>query len=382
MSRLLQVCRLVAILALVTIPSTVRGQAWHPFADPMEFDPDYQFFAPVDVDYLEELSPRKRAHTGWFGTYDREYTLVTRANQEGGGSDFTWTNRYEVGLMNEKESGWLFGFSHMGGPNVYEKTYQPRINQYNANDTEGIIVGGTPAVLFPSSGRNDPILGERAYVLGDSVNVAALSSIEANKTFRMEPYRYGGILEPMLGLRYMNFQDYSVNQSYGTSQFLPSTGLVGTNFQTEILTTADWRIDNRMLGGQLGFRYFNHYGRWTLSSELRALAMANYRREHQNIQVKTTEYAGVAVGSAVVTDGTTNTPFIPTQTSSFVPGFELRAQAAYQVTKYIDIRGGINFLDLASNIRRGTVLNGPQFGNAQNNSVQMTGFTFGIAINR
>ncbi len=71
MSMFNQVCRLVAILALAAIPSTVRGQAWHPFADPMEFDPDWQFFAPVDADYLEELAPRKRAHVGWFGTFDR-----------------------------------------------------------------------------------------------------------------------------------------------------------------------------------------------------------------------------------------------------------------------------------------------------------------------
>ncbi len=73
---------MVAILALAAIPSTVRGQAWHPFADPMEFDPDYQFFAPVDADYLEELSPRKRAHIGWFGTYDRAYTLSHAANKK------------------------------------------------------------------------------------------------------------------------------------------------------------------------------------------------------------------------------------------------------------------------------------------------------------
>ena len=124
MSMFNQVCRLVAILALAAIPSTVRGQAWHPFADPMEFDPDWQFFAPVDADYLEELAPRKRAHIGWFGTYDRAYTLVSRSKQEGGGGDFTWSNRYEFGLMNQKDSGWLFTHRHMGGPNVYDRIYQ------------------------------------------------------------------------------------------------------------------------------------------------------------------------------------------------------------------------------------------------------------------
>ncbi|MGN6544136.1 MAG: BBP7 family outer membrane beta-barrel protein [Aureliella sp.] len=378
MSKFNQVCRLVAILALASIPSTVRGQAWHPFADPMEHDPDWQFFAPVDADYLEELSPRKRAHTGWFGSYDREYTLVSRSRQEGGGGDFTWTNRYEFGTMNKENSGWLFTFRHMGGPNVYQRVAQPRINLLNPDDT-----GDPLAPLLPRVEQNDPILRERTYILGDSLNVAAFSSIEANKTWRLEPYRYGGILEPLAGLRYSNFQDYSVNQAYATTTFQPSTGTNGTAFLTETLTTADWRIDNRMFGGQLGFRYFNHVGRWTLSTELRALAMANFRRERKQFFTTTTQYSGATSGANVVSENTTWPMLtIPKQTTSFVPGFEIRAEAAYQVTKYIDLRGGIDFIDLASNIRRSAILPGPNFGPVGNNSVQLTGFTFGVAINR
>lgn len=344
----------------------------------MEHDPDWQFFAPVDADYLEELSPRKRAHTGWFGSYDREYTLVSRSRQEGGGGDFTWTNRYEFGTMNKENSGWLFTFRHMGGPNVYQRVAQPRINLLNTDDT-----GDPLNPLLPRVEQNDPILRERTYILGDSLNVAAFSSIEANKTWRMEPYRYGGILEPLAGLRYSNFQDYSVNQAYATSTFQPSTGTNGTAFLTESLTTADWRIDNRMFGGQLGFRYFNHVGRWTLSTELRALAMANFRRERKQFFTTTTQYSGVSAGANVVSENTTWPMLtIPKQTTSFVPGFEIRAEAAYQVTKYIDLRGGIDFIDLASNIRRSAILPGPNFGPVGNNSVQLTGFTFGVAINR
>ncbi|MCC6510683.1 MAG: hypothetical protein IT423_16385, partial [Pirellulaceae bacterium] len=111
--------------------------------------------------------------------------------------------------------------------------------------------------------------------------------------------------------------------------------------------------------------------------------MANFRRESQRLFTTTTEYASTAESAAVVTESTTFPSLIkPKQTTSFTPGFEIRAQSAYQVTKYIDLRGGIDFINLASNIRRGTVLPGPGFGLAGNNSVQMTGFTFGIAINR
>jgi len=378
MSMFNQVCRLVAILALAAIPSTVYGQAWHPFADPMEFDPDYQFFAPVDADYLEELSPRKRAHVGFFGAYDRGYTLVSRSNQEGGGGDFTWTNRYEVGFMNEKNSGWLFTARHMGGPNVYYQVGQPRINLYNANDA-----GDYLNPVFPSIDRNDPLTGERTYILADSLNVASFSSLELNKTWRMEPYRYGGILEPLVGLRYSNFQDYSINQEYSRSLFQITSPLPAATFLTETLTTADWRIDNRMFGGQLGARYFNHYGRWTLSAELRALAMGNWRREQQRYVTTTTQYSSASSGGTVAAQETSWPNYVvPKQTTSFVPGFEIRTEAAYQVTKYFDIRGGIDFVDLASNIRRATVNPGPVFGVAGNNSVQMLGFTFGLTLNR
>ncbi len=381
MSMFNQVCRLVAILALAAIPSTVRGQAWHPFADPMEFDPDYQFFAPVDADYLEELSPRKRAHIGWFGTYDRAYTLVSRSKQEGGGGDFTWGNRYEFGFMNQKDSGWLFTHRHMGGPNVYDKVFQSRINEVNTAD-----LGNPTTPLFPSTERNDPIYQERAYVIGDSLNVGSYSSFEVNKTFRMEPYRYGGILEPLMGLRYSSFKDYSLDQDYNRTTFQPSTGGVAATRLTEVLDSAEWTIRNEMFGGQLGFRYFNHVGRWTLSGELRAMGLANFRREEQRFRRITTEYAGVAEGSDVVTEITTE-PFplttVPKRTSSFVPGFEVRAEAAYQITKYIDVRGGVDFIDLASNIRRGSAeAIGNHFGTVGNNSVQMTGFSFGVAINR
>ncbi len=60
-------------------------------------------------------------------------------------------------------------------------------------------------------------------MLGDSLNVGSYSSFEVNKTFRMEPYRYGGILEPLVGLRYSQFKDYSLNQNYITTTFQPST---------------------------------------------------------------------------------------------------------------------------------------------------------------
>ena len=34
---------------------------YHPFSEPMNFDPDWQFFAPVQLQDLEDLTARQRA---------------------------------------------------------------------------------------------------------------------------------------------------------------------------------------------------------------------------------------------------------------------------------------------------------------------------------
>ncbi len=135
-----------------------------------------------------------------------------------------------------------------------------------------------------------------------------------------------------------------------------------------------------MVGGQLGFRYFNYYKRWTLSGELRAFGMQNFQNSlyHQRTQI--TEYDGVGLDTdVVITDY--NSTFIRTSNSEFVVGFEARAEAAYQITKYFSVRGGIDVLDFAKGIWRGA---NPNFGNVNNHSqdVQMAGINFGLQLNR
>ena len=373
--------RLIAIVALVAVSPSVFGQVYHPFAEPLEFNPDWQFFAPVDVDSLMELPSRKRANTGWFGTYDRLYTWVSRpeVEQSRADGDFTWGNRYDLGFMTDDRSGWLFSMKHIGGPGVYNTIYQERIDRVNLDDS-----GPTdPTPVQPFLDGNDSQIGTRVYILGDSLNVAGLSNFEINKTWRREPYRYGGVIEPMLGLRYTTFKDYALNQSYARSRDLISDpGTLSTTTDVETLISNETSIRNDMFGGQLGFRYFNYYKRWTLSSELRAFGMQNFQNRSYRQRSETTEYDGIGIGSAVVaTDYTNGSGFVESSNSEFVVGFEARAEAAYQITKYFSIRGGVDVLDFAKGIWRGA---NPGFGNINEHSqdVQMAGFTFGLTLNR
>ncbi len=373
--------RVIAAVTFVVIAPNAIGQTFHPFADPMEFDPDWQFFAPVDVDSLAELSSRKRDNTGWFATYDRTYLWTSRPNveQSAADGDFGWGNRFDLGLMTDDESGWLISFRSMGGPNVYDRIYQERIDRFNANDT-----GDPTAPLAPFLDQNDPQEGTRAYILGDSLNVFGLTNFELNKTWRMEPYRYGGILEPMVGFKYTTLKDHALNQDYNRSLGLITTpGGVTTATQVETLISDETHIKNQMVGGQLGARYFTHYQRWTLSGELRTFAMLNVQNRRYNRRTFTTEYGGApATGVATsATDFRTGSILVNDSNSEFVFGFEARAEAAYQVTRSFNIRAGLDVIDFAQGIWRGA---NPGFGpiGEHDQDVQLAGFTFGMSINR
>ncbi len=361
-----------------------NGPTYHPFADPLEFDPDWQWFAPVDIESLAEMRPRKRANTGWYGTYDRTYIWMSRPETEDSSDhgDFGWGNRFDLGLMTEDESGWLFSFRSMGGPNVYDRVFQERYDRYNANDT-----GDPLNPLLPFVDENDPQLGVRAYILGDSLNVAGLTNFEVNKTWRARPYRYGGILEPMVGFKYSTFKDLALNQRYSRND--TNVDGIALPAQSELLLSQETNIKNQMVGGQLGARYFNHYRRWTLSGEFRAFGMANFQQRDYALKSYLTEYGGAPATGVASTQTTYDALWVHQSNREFVYGFEARAEAAYAVTKYIHLRGGLDILDFATGIWRGAnpdVVT-PGFENRpstqhHDQTVMMAGFTFGLTLNR
>ena len=368
-----------AVTILVTGP-TVFGQTNHPFADPLQFDPDWQFFAPVDMAALNELSPRKRAPVGWYGTYDREHLWVSRPSDNRGldQGDWGWGNRFDLGYMTEKHKGWLFSFRHLGGPGAIDKVYQERNDRVNANDT------GDPLNPVAPVEANDPQFGVRAYWLGESVNVLGMSNWELNKVWRREPYRYGGILEPMIGLKFTNLLDTAIKESYVRN--VNATDLFDNTATAvvEELTSDLQYTRNVMFGGQVGARYFTHYERWTLSGEFRAFLMNNQQEKLLNNQVFRTQYSAAGAGSTVTAIRNTN-DITRTLNTTTLWGFEARGEAAYQLTRNLSGRFGVDVIDFANGIWRSTGHLGPNqggFGGSQDQSVTMAGFTFGMTLNR
>jgi hypothetical protein len=391
------------VLAALAVSSQigVSDDGYHPFSEPMEFDPDWQFFAPVQLQDMQDLTARQRANNGFYVTYDRLSIGVNRSTTEAASFaiDYTWGNRYDFGWMNSKESGWNFSAMDVGGPNVYETVRQQRLNQFVATDEGGNgPTGGTngqgppgSGLIGPSEGgpfitwlRENDKDGERVYDLQNSVNVGSFSSFEANKTWRMEPYRYGGILEPMIGLRYANFADTAHNDTYNAFPIFDGAlppAIIGNG---ETLLQDNVQTDNHMVLGQIGFRYTKFINRWTLSNDMKFFGGQVYQNQQTSRIVSTALYEDpVTAGDPPLSDNDhSGSTFSGRKNEESTWGFDLRVEGAYKATKYLDLRGGFGMIYFGNGIWRGSTITsqGPQF--LQNQSVIMPAFTFGIALNR
>ena len=358
----------LSVAAFSVVDSSLRAEApFHPFAESLNVDPDYQWFAPVDMQELEELSARKRANKGWFVTYDKLHVGLDRPDTSSGQSskiDMTWGNRWDFGYMGEKDKGWLFSFMRVSGPNVYNDVRQTR----SVLPAVGTELFATNRPRFPY----DPSYGDGTVLERQGVNVANLSSFEVNKTWRLEPYRYGGIFEPLAGLRFMTLTDYAVNDHF--DDFVSVVAPIGTFDRFNRQTT---RTDNRMLLGQLGFRYSSTVKRMTFAQEFRAFA-------GQNFQTQGYESRTFAVQTA--TAATNNVPFPVSafggrDNAETVVGFDARTEAAIQVTRAFNIRAGLQLLYVGRGIWRGA---NPGLGNQNsvNQDLVSPAFTLGATMNR
>jgi hypothetical protein len=348
-------------------------QPFHPFAESMDVDPDYQWFAPADVEELEELSARKRANRGWFVTYDRLHIGFDRPDIQGQSShiDMTWGNRWDLGFMGDSDKGVLFSFTHVSGPNVYLDTRIARTVQPDFDEEDDILppLFGLIRTRFPF----DPFYGDGSILERQSLNVGTLSSFEMNRTWRLEPYRYGGILEPMIGFRYLEFNDYAVNDDY----FWLNID-IDPDPEFEAFTRQRTRTDNRMVTGQLGYRYFSSLKRMTFAQETRVFAGQNFQSQGFESRTHGYDIDGTTDGANIILP---TTVYAGRDNSEFVIGLDARIEAALQLTKTFNVRAGGQMLYIGRGIWRGA---NPGFGNQNltDQALISPAFTFGATLNR
>ncbi|MFO0870802.1 MAG: hypothetical protein U0935_17885 [Pirellulales bacterium] len=386
MSRTLISACLTAMVVVAALAAPSYAQRFQPFIDPDYFHPDLQFFAPAEA---EEYGGEPQVKTGWFAGYDRMYIYVSRPRGEASYTegDFTWGNRYDIGYMTAENHGWYFSAMHIDGPNEGDNILVERLNRYNDTNQGGNNGGGggnnnNNGPIFPAIDRNDGFTGERTYDQQISTNLANMVGFEINKVWRLEPLHHGSILEPFIGFRYNKFKDYTRRDQYqrfddqgNPVPNLPNANVALDDATIEQFTLNQWSITNNMVGGQLGVRWYARKSRWLLDSEFRAFALQNFQGMNYVQQVETTMYDGAGTGSDVVL--VINEKQVQyDHAAEFVWGMEIRAQAAYDLTRDISLRCGMNLLDYGTGVGRGN--------NFTRNSedVLMVGFTFGITMNR
>jgi hypothetical protein len=376
---------LLAAAALLAGQRGAEAQEHLPVADPFHFDPDFRWFEPVYEADLQDMKPSKRASTGWFGTYDRMRLYSSRPEvdilREGNTLDYEqsldagWGDRIEAGYMLEDGHGWSATYMNIGGPQKYEELIQERIDRLNTEDLLGPDDDDDDGnfdrfgQLLPSADRNLTQFNERIYLLQDTVNVFDATSLELMKVWRLEPYHYGGMLEPMMGLRYFDVDDYWQRQDYARGFDLALN-------PTEAIFVDQAKTSNKMFGGQLGARYFRYQDRFMMSAEFRAFGLANFQ-SHRSVSEQTvTTYDGVGIDSTTLSVITTRNGLAYRDNDEFVVGFDVRADLSYQLTRHFQIRGGMQLIDLGRGIWRG------QIDDRTDQGIVMVGATFGVALNR
>lgn len=406
-----------ALGIVVTLASVAAAQHYQPFIEPGYFNHDLQFFAPAsDIDtYDGDVVQR----TGWFGSYNRMYIAVSRPRDAGYPSgvgatdvlvtnpdtsdllDLTWGNRWDLGYMVDDvdhDHGWMVSYMHIDGPNVGNHLVQEKLNRVNEDDegfvppeTDGQGGGGNQDqedIVNPISDRNDegPPNRWRFYDITDSLNYANLNSVELNKIFRLDPLHDGGIVEPFFGVRYLKFEDRFQRQNLrvydedGLSPLWPPFGpsSIPMEFQdatTEDLITDRFLFSNQIITGQLGLRWLRRVSRWNLTAEFRAFGGQNYQHLTETYTVDRTYYDGQGTGSeaeAVVKYKDTQ----DWHANETVVGTDIRALAAYEITRDFKLECGVQFLGLFTGVGRGP------FIDQNSEAVTAIGTTFGFTVNR
>jgi hypothetical protein len=142
-----------------------------------------------------------------------------------------------------------------------------------------------------------------------------------------------------------------------------------------------------MHGGQLGARIFRQRGHWMLSADVKFFGMANFqtlrRTREQSFLVNPEDQGQIRVIGPLPIDlsqpprgGDVNRAIIHQRATQFVFGGEVRGEAAYELTRDINLRVGFVFFDLGQGIGRGNNLRD------NNQGVVMAGVTFGFTVNR
>jgi hypothetical protein len=297
-----------AVTAQINIPSAEfehqpveSPDSTRPFATPGIFDYDAQVFAPIEFTNGDEKDP----NTGFFLTYDRLYTSVSRPGRVGDsdstafalGTNYIWGTKCEAGWMTDDEHGWMFGYQNSAG-------------NFTTNGNDEVI--------------ETPMLVTNRF-----------ASVEINKIFR-QSMSNGGYMEPYLGLRYLNVNDQTIEDTF------QQLGLVidGNRFKQE--------VNNTSVGFQAGSRFNRRRGRWRTTADVAVAATYNQQRYFATDIFR--DWIPVA------NDFRTSVTETYTQDQSFLPMIDFQYEIAFNISRDISLRTGFQTVYLFNGVARANTL--------------------------
>jgi hypothetical protein len=402
---------------------------WTPFA-PVDVDPDYRWFAEPDLS--EYGCDRPDANEGFFFQYDRliwafSRPKITPFGNEGaervvilptgagvppntppnGGvinyfnsldtefieTEFVWGNRFELGYVVD-DHGWLVSALHahthdrrldtatLGGgefdgvTDVNAAFLDPLgvtfgyLDLNNDGVDDDLNQNGTNGRAGTPDDFEDQALSPIRFDVVLAQNRTSSHGVELMKIWRLPRMHYGGVWEWYLGARYLNMTDeFTVDANGG------------------ILADFDLfsRVNNFIVGPQVGARWARSRGRWTVSAEGRFLAAASF----QQVRLRGS-YATLAApgGPRGAFQNLTSSHFDDAQTDEqFAPVGELRLETQLKLTRALSLRMGYNGLVVGgiSRASRRIDYTLPELSildDRKNESFIVNGFNFGFELNR
>ncbi|MDM4014441.1 hypothetical protein [Roseiconus lacunae] len=392
--------RVIGSLVLLCGMASAQAQQHLPVADPFQFEPDFRWFEPIYDADLADIKPKKRANTGWFATYDRLYLYGSRPdnNDLNFGDDDSRLDggaghRYEVGFMlPDSDSGWLFSWVD-NDVGEFHRIRHERGNRINEDELDGEATNAAPPFgLEAIPGISNNIGFNYRFVDElDSLNVISFDSYELSKTWRMEPYHYGGILEPLVGIRWFRLKD-----TYAASRFESSNdpdNVISSNLLNkygalaEELTINQAFTENEAITAQFGFRYMKFIDRFVATGDFRVFSGGNWQSSYKNTWTEAVVYdnttAPISQGDEVARIIREETSPVNSRNEEFFLGFDVRADLAYQLTRDFTIRAGFQLIDIERGLwRGGDAVGGTVPGGDNEQDYLMVGYTFGLTLNR
>jgi len=337
---------------------------------------------PRVTDVGSEKVPEREAYIYNQGVPIEESEIRQHNTLDTGGlqSYFDLGNRFEFGRICDNH-GWMVSIYQL-------RERSQSVPAYDVDMIFAEVTSETNVPYKPLDGRFTS--GGTTVLLGLPVNFSNVLlrndtsswGIEFDYLCRSNQLHNGGFFEWFIGPRYIEFDDTFLVNAQGS----------------ETLENSYWinEAQNHIIAGQIGARLFKKQGRWTISTEGRALAGLNC----QNVK-QTGELGGLPGDANQIVPGVVNSnqpfymgPSLINHTAfihEFTPGIELRLDARYQITRSVNFHAGWSGLWL-NNIARGSETIDYTLGPDQTymgilrdhnrDNVFINGLTIGIDINR